>query len=202
MPKYKVKVLKRVRYAAVVEIEADNELEAEERAMERAASQHAPDWEHGETEDLWSGPAQATDDRIISDRLSAADTYWSDRDLFRRLGLRPFRQVAGKRKVGTLEMDGHKVDIQVHCLPAQFWKFHITGPLFCGRVCTGSGPLVDFWWAVEALIRGTVQITCPEDIQREGVDCAYSVAGSLPDERMRSLRHLLALGMLVVEPRR
>jgi hypothetical protein len=99
-------------------------------------------------------------------------------------------------------MDGHKVDIRVHCLPAQFWEFQIAGPHFCGQVRTGSGPLVDFWWAAEALIRGTVRIACPEDIQREAEGRAYSVAGNLPDERMRALRHLLALGMLVVEPQR
>jgi hypothetical protein len=56
MPRYKVKVLKRVLYAAVVEIEADNELDAEESAMKRAESQ-APDWDYEETEDFWTGPA-------------------------------------------------------------------------------------------------------------------------------------------------
>src|SRR5262245_18542203 len=167
MPSYKVRLFMRVRYTAVVEMDANDELAAEENAMKRAASQHALDWKYQETEDFWTGTPQAIDDRQIIDRLSAAGTYWSDRDLFRRLGLRPFRQVAGKRKVGTVERDGHRVQIRAHCLPAQFWKFQITGPQFRCEVRTGSGPLLDFWWAVEALIRGMVRITCPEDLQHE-----------------------------------
>jgi hypothetical protein len=136
------------------------------------------------------------------DRLSITDTSWSDHALFRRLGLRRFSKVAGKHKVGTVKIDCHRVEIGVHCLPAMFWNFQITGPLFRGRVSTGSGPLVDYWWAVEALIRGTVTITCSNNNQREANNRAYAVAGDLPDEQMRFLRHLLALGMLVVEPRR
>ena len=62
MPRYKVKILKRVLYAAVVEIEADNELAAEESAMQRAENQQAPDWEYAETEDIWSGSARAIDE--------------------------------------------------------------------------------------------------------------------------------------------
>jgi hypothetical protein len=62
MPRYKVKILKRVLYAAVVEIEADNALDAEEIAIGRAESQQAPDWEYAETEDIWSGSARAIDE--------------------------------------------------------------------------------------------------------------------------------------------
>jgi hypothetical protein len=134
------------------------------------------------------------------DRLSTTDTSWSDHALFRRLGLRHFSKVAGKYKVGTVNIDRHRVAIGVHCLPAMFWDFQITGPLFRGRISTGSGALVDYWWAVEALIRGTVTITCPDDIQREANSRAYSVTGNVPDDQMRFLRHLLASGMLVVEP--
>ena len=153
---------------------------------------------------------QAFHDRMIResqgkltpiDRLSSADTCWSDHDLFHRLGLRRFSKVAGKHKVGTVRIDGHRVEICVHCLPAKFWNFQISGPLFRGRVSTGSGPLADYWWAVEAIIRGAVTIICPEDLQREANNRTYSVTGNLPDEQMRFLRHLLALGMLVVEPR-
>ncbi len=152
---------------------------------------------------------QAFHDRMIResrgkltpiDRLSITDTSWSDHDLFRRLGLRRFSKVAGKHKVGTVRIDGHRVEICVHCLPAMFWNFQITGPLFRGRVSTGSGPLADYWWAVEELIQGTVTIICTDDIQREANNRTYSVTGNLPDEQMRFLRHLLALGMLVVEP--
>ncbi len=62
MPRFKVKVLKRVLYTAVVEIEAANAFDAEEIATERAASEYAPDWEDEETEELWAGPAQQIDE--------------------------------------------------------------------------------------------------------------------------------------------
>src|SRR5262249_4948013 len=92
-------------------------------------------------------------------RLCLADTYPSDWQLFRRLRFQTFRRVRGPHRVGTAQVAGHRVHVRVHCLPAQFWRFRITGPNFQGEVSTGSGALVDYWWAVEALLQGQVRVT-------------------------------------------
>ncbi len=86
------------------------------------------------------------------------------------------------------------------CLPARFWSFRITGPTFRGGISTGSGSLTDFWWAVEALLRGRVRVTRPGNIRCEESGPGYALTGGRHDRLGRRLRQLLVEGMLVVDP--
>ena len=134
-------------------------------------------------------------------RLCRADTYPSDWQLFRRLRFQTFRGVRGSHRVGTAQVAGHRVHVRVHCLPAQFWRFRITGPNFRGEVSTGSGALVDYWWAVEALLQGQVRVTRLAHKCCGKNDAAYVLSGPLAGEQRRRLRELLAQGMLEITAR-
>ena len=129
-----------------------------------------------------------------------ADTYQSDWQLFRQLRFPLFRGVRGSHRVGTAQVAGHQVHVRVHCIPDQFWELRITGPNFRGEVSTGSGALVDYWWAVEALLQGQVRVTRLAHMCCGTYDGAYVLSGPLAGERRQRLRELLALGMLEITP--
>lgn len=93
-----------------------------------------------------------------------SDTYASDLDLFKQLGLEPFtgggqaERYAGRVAIG---LDGSYVDVFVSCYPAQFWRFIIHNAE-TGKTCemeTGSGSLADYWRAVDIFAKGMADIT-------------------------------------------
>jgi hypothetical protein len=93
-----------------------------------------------------------------------ASTYTSDRALFRRLGLTPFKDVPSQT---TLELgrvsvgdDGSYVDITVTCMPAQFWRFTIYRASSKDTLTlnTGSGGLNEYWPTAKLFAEGMLSV--------------------------------------------
>lgn len=106
-----------------------------------------------------------------------SQTYDSDRGLFTELGLNMFvaDEHRGRIHLGTVETDWASVEVEVTCMPAQFWRFTITPkveePVYdrrlpsdvqAGVLETGSGALVDYWPVVEKWVSGMLVFTPPE----------------------------------------
>jgi hypothetical protein len=155
------------RPARVVRFATDGEMsfqEQHDRVVQQEAERQYP-------------PTMNQTARRAKDCLFTSSAYGCDHGLFRSLGLPVFRNIAGKHKVGCVQIAGHRVEVGVICMPAQFWEFHVAGPHFQGELSTGSGTLTDYWWAVEALAKGQARITCPGDIFCQ---FARKTAGDIP----------------------
>lgn len=97
--------------------------------------------------------------------VDTVETYRHDRELFRKLGLKPFSydtdEASDKHFVGEVKKDKSTCKVWVRCLPAQFWTFEI----YCDEshatttVQTGSGCLSDYWDMVEKIMDGMFVVT-------------------------------------------
>lgn len=80
----------------------------------------------------------------------AAKTYSCDLELFKKLGLKPFKtNNQDELFVGEYELPDYeraKIKIFVTCTPAQFWRFEIeTDENKKFEVLTGSGAMLEYW---------------------------------------------------------
>jgi len=89
-------------------------------------------------------------------------TYGTDVVLFKRLGLKQFRDIphATPYFVGDVTTDRGSVKVTVTAWPAQFWCFEITSKESkkLTVIETGSGGLYAYWPVVEKILDGMVVV--------------------------------------------
>ena len=99
-----------------------------------------------------------------NDFFNTAQTYTQDLQLFKELGLKPFKVNCREKKyVGDYvlpDYDIGKIKIFVECYPAQFWSFEVEtceGEKL--EISTGSGTLSEYWESVIHVATGCFVVT-------------------------------------------
>jgi len=91
--------------------------------------------------------------------LGGAQTYRTDLELFRELGLKIFKTDSQEKLfIGEYKLPHYGkaiVKISVTCMPAQFWQFEVeTDEDYKCVIKTGSGALSDYWQSVLKVAEG------------------------------------------------
>lgn len=99
---------------------------------------------------------------LTSNGLFGNGTYGTDIVLFKRLGLKQFRNIphGAPHFVGDVVTDCGSVKVTVTAWPAQFWRFEITSKEAKNLTVleTGSGGLAAYWPIVEKILDGMVVV--------------------------------------------
>lgn len=97
--------------------------------------------------------------------LITANTYSSDKTLFKLLGLEPFINIPTDEEyfVGEIKFQNESViKIWVVPMPAMFWKveIYVSESKKTFIITTGSGALIDFWNTIKLFADNMLAVEC------------------------------------------
>ena len=120
--------------------------------------------------------------------LKTATTYDSDMELYRKLGLKTFKQLPAWEYLflGTVVFMDEKtmVRVRIGTMPAQYFKFTIIrtsgDSRFAGELSTDTGCLYNYWETVEKIVLGQMLVKAGQTIVADAEDHQIQIGDLRP----------------------